>query len=57
MSESRGWFIGGMVFSCSYSLLQTDILKTIVLAIIGTLTSYVCGKFLAVMTNWFKKNK
>jgi hypothetical protein len=57
MAEGRSWFMGGMLLSCSYSLLQTDVFKTVVLAVIGTLTSYLFGKLLALAAKWLRKKK
>lgn len=57
MAEGRNWFMGGMLLSCSYSLLQADVFKTIALAVIGTLTSYLFGRLLAVAANWLRKKK
>jgi hypothetical protein len=51
MAESRNWFMGGMLLSCSYSLLQADVI------IIGTLTSYLFGRLLAVAAKWLRKKK
>lgn len=57
MAEGRNWFMGGMLLSCSYSLLQADVFKTVALAVIGTLTSYLFGRLLAVAANWLRKKK
>lgn len=57
MTESRSWFMGGMLLSCTYSLLQADVFKTVVLAVIGTLTSYLFGKLLALTAKWLRKKK
>lgn len=57
MADGRNWFMGGMLLSCSYSLLQADVLKTVLLAVIGTLTSYLFGRLLAVAAKWLRKRK
>ena len=57
MAEGRSWFMGGMLLSCSYSLLQADVFKTVLLAVIGTLTSYLCGKLLVLASKWVRKKK
>lgn len=57
MNENRSWLMGGMLFSFPYSLLQTDVFKTMLLAIIGTLTTYLCGKILTTINKWFYRNK
>jgi len=57
MAEGRNWFMGGMLLSCSYSLLQADVFKTVALAVIGTLTSYLFGRLLAVAAKWLRKKK
>lgn len=57
MAEGRNWFMGGMLLSCSYSLLQADVFKAVALAVIGTLTSYLFGRLLAVAAKWFHKKK
>lgn len=49
--------MGGMLLSCTYSLLQADVFKTVVLAVIGTLTSYLFGKLLALTAKWLRKKK
>jgi len=47
MAEGRSWFMGKMLLSCSYSLLQAGVFKTVALAVIGTLTSYLFGRPMA----------
>jgi len=55
--NERGCFLGGVVLSGYYSLLQPEIIKTVVLAVIGTLVSYACGKLLTILQKMFKKRK
>lgn len=55
--NERGCFLGGVALSGYYSLLQPEIIKTVVLAVVGTLVSYSCGKILLALKSLFKKQK
>jgi len=55
--NERGYFLGGVALSGYYSLLQPEIIKTVVLAVIGTLVSYACSKLLTILQKMFKRRK
>jgi len=55
--NERGYFLGGVALSGYYSLLQPEIIKTVVLAAIGTLVSYACSKALTILQKMFGKRK
>lgn len=57
MNEERTHFIGGTFLSFMYSLLQPELIKNIVLAIAGTLTSYACSRLLAAIKRMFNSKK
>ncbi len=57
MNEERTHFMGGTLLSFMYSLLQPELVKTIVLAIAGTLTSYACSRLLAAIKTMFNSKK
>lgn len=57
MNNERIYFLGGTTLSCTYSLFQPELLKTVILAIVGTLTSYACSKLLAVLKKRYDDKK
>lgn len=55
MSEGRHFFWGGISLSCGYSLMQPAWIDTVLLAVTGTLVSFLTSRLLGCIGA--KKNR
>ncbi|MBA5792714.1 hypothetical protein H1R17_01590 [Flavobacterium sp. xlx-214] len=54
MPNEKSYYMGGVMLSCGYSVLYAQAIQTIVLAVLGTLVSYLVSR---LMKRWDERKE